>query len=91
MPSVSLVLLILDQSRFGSLNNRQWRPPATATNRTQPQLVVDDVGEHSQARRACNVQIDHPTTPACAGLGPVPLVESWTALGAPILEWFAEH
>ena len=46
-------------------------------------MTVDDVGggEHGQARRACNLQIDHPTTPACAGLGPVPLVESWTALG----------
>ena len=56
-------------------------------------MTVDDVGggEHGQARRACNLQIDHPTTPACAGLGPVPLVESWTALGAPTLEWFAEH
>jgi len=47
-------------------------------------VPVDDVGggEHSQARRTCNLQIDYPTTPACAGLGPVPLVESWTALGA---------
>ena len=62
----------------------------TPGSTAQPQLMENDDmtvvdvggGEHSQARRACNLQIDHPTT-----LHARALVEAALDGFGPILEW----